>query len=126
MFLKEEEAEITFANDDSDVPVELDLKYEENYWHKDDDEPTGYTYKGKKKIFVKAVENIRTIMKKGVQKRMENLQFRILDCRKASELDVEISKGKERGIAVLKIFGPNSRKECTLMINKSRKHEAKL
>ena len=56
---------------------------------------------------------------------MEHLEFRILDCRKGSEVDVEISKGTERGIAVLKMFGPNSRKECTLMINKSRKHEAK-
>ena len=83
IFLEDEDAEVTFANDDCDVSEEVDVQYEENFWHKDEDEPTGY--KGKKKIFVKAVENIRTTMKIGVQKQIENLQFRILDCRKGSE-----------------------------------------
>ena len=60
-------------------------------------------------------------------KQMYKMQFRVLDSRKGQhgiEVDIEISKDKERGIAVLKIFGPNSKKECTLMITKSKKYEA--
>ena len=41
------------------------------------------------------------------------------------EYEVEISKDKERGVAILKIFGPSAKKGCTLMINKSKKFEVK-
>ena len=60
---------------------------------------------------------------------MDNLAFCILDnCQKDSgpELDIEITKNKESGVAVLKFYGPNSKTgECTLMINKSKKHNVK-
>ena len=56
--------------------------------------------------------------------KLRNLRnLRNLDSRKGqngAELDVEMLDKKDRGQAVLKIFGPNSRKECTLMINKSK------
>ena len=114
-FLVNEEAEATFAHD-------------EKCWNKEDDEPVGYTYKGKKNVFVKAVENITITLKKGVQKQMKKLQFKILNARKSkngTDMDVELTRDTDRGIAVLKVFGPNTRKECTLMIDKAKKHEAK-
>ena len=41
------------------------------------------------------------------------------------EYEVEISKEKDKGVAVLKLFGPNGKKEHTIMINQSRKHDVK-
>ena len=128
IFIENDEAEVTFADDESDIPKEIELQYDENFWRKEDDEPTGYTYKGKKKVFVKAVENIKITLKKGVSKQIGKLDFKVLDCRKSKnglEIDIELSKDIETCIAILKVFGPNTRKETTLMINKSRKHEAK-
>ena len=126
IFLENEETEVTFAHGESDIQEDVDLQYEENWWNKEDDEPSGFTYKGKKKVFVKAVENVKLTMKKGIQKQISKINFKILDCRtvkNGSEIDIELIKNKERGIAILKIFGPNKQKECTLMISKSKKHD---
>ena len=120
-----DEAEATFVDDDTRDVID-DMVYNENSWPKED--PSGFSFKGKKKLFAKAVENIKLLMKKGNQKIVESIAFKVLDCRKmnhGNEYDVEVSKEKERGIAVLKIFGPNGKKEHTIMINKSKKHDVK-
>ena len=131
VFIRDDEAEITFVEDEEDdlqdVQEEVETYYEENFWPKDDKESCGFTFKGKKKIFNKAVENLVICFKnKGKLKEMAKLTFKTMDNRKTkngSEIDVEITKNKERGIAVLKIFGP--KKESTIMINKSKKHDVK-
>ena len=54
--------------------------------------------------------------------------MRVMDSRNIPhgvEIDVELNKDKDRGISVLKIFGPNARKECTIVTNKCKKHEVK-
>ena len=51
ILVRDEDAEVTFAHDDSDIQEEVESQYEENFWRKDDEYPTGYTFKGKKKIF---------------------------------------------------------------------------
>ena len=120
-----DEAEATFVDDDTCDVID-DMVYNENSWPKED--PSGFSFKGKKKLFAKAVENIKLLMKKGNQKIVESIAFKVLDCRKmnhGNEYDVEVSKDTERGIAVLKIFGPNGKKEHTIMINKSKKHDVK-
>ena len=131
-FYEKEEAETTFASDDSDIQEEERREYDEHFWCKDKDVPVGYTFKSKKQDFVKACDNIKSTFKKdqkGAQKHMENLAFRILDSRNKEngpEMDIEISKNKERGNAVLKFYGPNSKSgECTLMITKSKRHDVK-
>ena len=101
------------------------MEYEEQIWPADDD-PTGFSFKGKKKIFIKAVESLKLLMTKGNQKDLGKVSFKVLDSRKSAhgtEIDIEIQKDNKRGIAVLKIFGPNKRKDCTLTINKSRKYD---
>ena len=48
-------------------------------------------------------------------------KIKIFDGRKwqnDAEIDIEMVDRKDKCQAVLKIFGPHSRKECTLMINK--------
>ena len=41
------------------------------------------------------------------------------------EYEVEIIKGKDRGNALLKIFGPNNKKDCTIQISKVKKNDVK-
>ena len=108
-----EEAEDTFAHDDSDIDEEQIKQYDEHFWCKDKDKPVGFTFKSKNLAFVKASENIKTNfqkIQKGSLMEMDNLAFRNLDSRNKEngpEMDIEIVKGKDRGNAVLKFYGPN-------------------
>ena len=53
-----DEAEDTFADDDA-CQVNDALVYEEHSWPKNDPSPTGFSFKGKKRPFIKVVvENI--------------------------------------------------------------------
>ena len=54
----------------------------------------------------------------------KKVNFKVLDSRKnpnGIEYDIEVNKEKERGLAVLKIFGPNKTNVATVMINKAKK-----
>ena len=94
--------------------------------------PVGFTFKSKKQDFIRASDNIKLNFQnsaKGSLKHMDNLAFRVMDCRKRDsgpEMDIELIKDKDRGVAVLKFYGPNSKTgECTIMINKSKRHDVK-
>ena len=119
------DVEESFEGDD-DKNTDLSRLYDEHSWP--EDVPTGYSYKGKKKPFVKAVEGLKILMKKGNQKIIDDVTFKVLDSRKKSnayEYDVEVSKDKERGVATMKIFGPKEKKGCTILLNKSKKYDIK-
>ena len=70
-------------------------------------------------------------MMKGNQKSIKNVTFKVLDVRKKGkksdevEIDVEVKKDNERGVAALKIFGPSKKKGCTIMMTKLKKYDAK-
>ena len=95
-----EEAEDTFVNDDDDSPdISEELRYEENRWPKEN--PTGYSFKGKKRPFVKIVENMKLLMKKGNEKIIGNVNFKVLDSQKVPhgvEHEVELTKNKEKAL----------------------------
>ena len=93
-----------------------------------DEEPTSVRFKGKNRTFIKAVESLKVLLKKGDCKSLGNVSFRVLDSRKMPhgvEYDVETAKDKERGASILKIYGPNPKKGCTAMISKSKEHDVK-
>ena len=121
-----EEAEDTFVDDDS-TDISDELIYDENRWPKEN--PTGYSFKGKKRLFLKVVENFKVLMaRRGGEKILGNVSFTVLDSRKVphgTEYEVEMTKNKERGVAILKIFGPNPKKGATLMTNKSKRYDIK-
>ena len=123
-----EKIDSTFPNDDSDVNDDQDSQYSENFWPKDE-EPHGFSYKSKKKAFGKALDNLKLMLKKGTRKDLNKIQITVLDCRKekskTSEVDIEIVKSNERGIATLKFYGPNAKKVRTILISKSKNHDAK-
>ena len=128
----EEEEDNDFVNDNSDIQEKEIKQYDEHFWCKSKDVPVGFTFKSKKQDFIRASDNIKLNFQnsaKGSLKQMDNVAFRIMDCRKRDsgpEMDIELIKNKDRGVAVLKFYGPNSKTgECTIMINKSKRHDVK-
>ena len=120
--------EMDVNKDVNDVQGDLEhrVEYDQHSWPFID--PTGFSFKGQKPSFQKAVESLKDILQRGTKKVVNDITFTVLDARQKGrgiEFEVEIIKGKERGMAGLKIFGPNARKECTVMINKVKKQDVK-
>ena len=126
------------SDTDIDIQEEPVKQYDEHYWCKEREIPVGFTFKSKRQVFIKACENIKSnfnknsIFSKETSKESENLTFHVLDRRNKEngpemDIDVDVSKKiKERGVAVLKCYGPNSKTgEYTLMVTKSKRHNAK-
>ena len=122
-----EEVEETFVDDDDDSS---DVKNEKLYaqFCFPEEEPTSIRFKGKKRSFIKSVESLKVLLKKGDGKSLSNVSFRVLDSRKMPhgvEYDIKTLKEKDRGVSILKIYGPTPKKGCTVMITKSKEHDAK-
>lgn len=104
---------------------DLNDEFEENKWGKEDGGTfiiDGYTFKGKQ-AFKKAKEGLAKFLKKGLQSEVGGLKFKVLDTRikgVGQEIDVEISEKSKRGVAVLKLYGPNKTKGYVVMVNKSK------
>ena len=100
--------------------------YDEHKWPSED--PSVITFKGKKKGFVKAVDGIKRIMKKGTEKVMENIQFKVVDSSKiphGNEYEIQVVKDKEKGLAKIKIYGPNNKKGSSIVVNKAKNQDLK-
>ena len=62
-------------------------------------------------------------MKKGVENEINDSKFKPLDVRKKGaglEIEVEIVENGNRGIAVLKLYGPNLKNESVVTVTKSK------
>ena len=67
-------------------------------------------------------------MKKGNEKAISNVNFKDLDSKKVPhgmEHKIKVTNNNESGIAIFKIFGPTTKKGCTLMTNKAKKSDTK-
>ena len=92
------------------------------------EEPTSVRFKGKNQIFVNSVKTLKDLLKRGEGSCVNNVSFKVLDTRKMPhgiEYDIQSSKNKDKGVSVLKVYGPNQKKGCTVMICKSREYEIK-
>ena len=113
--------ELKNANHDSDFALE----YKEKVWGKDDRGEfitDGYTFKGKRS-FGKAIVGLKATLKKGVKHEIGKIKFKALDARingAGFEIDVEVMENGNRGVAILKLFGPNVRKQNVVSITKSK------
>ena len=75
-----------------------------------------------------AMNKIKTNLKKGVEKRINGIVFKILDAKVhggATQITAEMTDSDGRGIAIADLWGPNKRKECTIMVKKSREYDEK-
>ena len=100
--------------------------YKENFWPAEADTPKGYTFKGKHKLLTYAVGKSKTLLKKGIEKEINNIKFKVLDNRViggATQVTVEMTDKEGRGNGIIDFWGPNKRKECTVLIKKSKEHD---
>ena len=88
----------------------------------------GFKFKGKQP-FRKAKE----LLVKGAQSEIDGVKFKVLDARNKGielEIDIEILENAKhgvdiRGLAVVKFYGPNKRKENVVTITKSKESDIK-
>ena len=68
-------------------------------------------------------------MEKGATSEVNGIEYKVLDSRikgAGQEIDIEMSDKGNRGIAVLKLYGPSSKKkESVVMVNKSKGSDSK-
>ena len=86
----------------------------------------GYTFKGKRP-FKQTFLEVKDIMKKGVENVVGDLKFKALDVRikgAATEIEVEIFQNGNRGVANLKLYGPNIKKDNVVMVTKNKASDA--
>jgi hypothetical protein len=68
------------------------------------------------------------MMKKGFSGKVNDTCFKVLDNRKngaETNIEIEVTDNENRGIAVLKLYGPNKRKGNVVMVTKSKQSDAK-
>ena len=109
-------------NDDN---PEFTSEYTEKVWGKDDHGEfvtDGYTFKGKRS-FNKVIVGLNAVLKKGNEQENGKIKFKALDARKNGagfEIDVEVVENGNRGLAVVKLFGPNTRKQNVVTVTKRK------
>ena len=99
----------------SETDKDVSSLYKFKKWGKDIDGEfiiDGYSYKGKR-AFLKPLEGFKKMMKKGFIGDVNDVKIKVLDSRKiGAELAIEIEceENNKRGIAVLKLYGPSTKK----------------
>ena len=102
----------------------------EKIWTKDDGTIDGYSFRGKR-LFAKALSGLCERMDtKGISNEMNSVKYKPLDSKIEGAglvIDVEITHKNQRGIAILKIYGPKEdiKKDNTVTITKSKNSESK-
>ena len=92
----------------------------------------GYKFRGRQQ-FRRAREGLEKLLVKGYKGEVNGLKFEVLDARNKGieiELDVQVSKNTKkgvdsRGVAVLKLYGPNKRKENSVLVTKNKESDIK-
>ena len=87
----------------------------------------GYSYKGRRS-FLKALEGFKAMMVKGFVGDINGVKVEVLDSRiVGAELAIEIActQNNNRGIAVLKLYGPSTKKQNVVMATKSKGSDQK-
>ena len=82
----------------------------------------GYSYKGRKPL-LKALKGFKDMTIKGFIGDINGVQIKVLDSRIIGAelaIDIECTENKSRGIAVLKLYGPSTKKQNVIMATKSK------
>ena len=122
----------TDSDTDSD-DISLDdnpSEYREETWGKNIDGEyviDGYKFKGRQP-FRKAKEELEQMITRNSHYKIGNFIIKVLDARNKGiemEADIEIkaTEKENKGIAVLKLYGPNKRKENTVTITKYKQSD---
>ena len=107
--------------------------YTEKVWFKNDGSNsiiTGYTLRGRQKL-KSSVEGFKETLKKGFSSSIDGIDYRILDTRKcgvAYEIEVQMKDKNEKGIAMVKLYGPydqKDKKDNVVMVQKRKQNDEK-
>ena len=69
----------------------------------------GYVFRGKR-TFEKVVEGLKETLIKNYKNHINGTEMRVLDSRKKGieiEKEIQVIDGNEKGVAILKLYGPN-------------------
>ena len=127
--VKEEDTEMlndSISSEFDTIKDKTQKTYRESFWPAKPDTPKGFTYKGKSKLMSHIMEKIKSVLKKGTTKEIGDIKIDVLDAKPlggALQVTVAMTNKKERGIALVDFWGPNKRKECTIMIKKSKDYD---
>ena len=126
--IEEMDGDIIEMDDDK---TDVTSQYKEKNWGKDENGQKvvdGYSFRGKQS-FQKVVEGFKNIMKRGVENDFNGTKFKALDIRKQGnglEIDIQITEKNDRGKAVMKLYGPSSKKkENVVMVTKYKESDSK-
>ena len=92
------------------------LYYSEQKWYKTngkEETVTGYSLRGGQMLKY-AVIGIKETLQKGVDKTLKETYVRVLDTRKngvALDIEVEVKLKSDRGIALIKLYGPYNQQD---------------
>ena len=106
-----EQAEESFLDDDEDDPAIAQNLY--SYYCFPEEEPTSVRFKGKKALFVKSVETLKDVLKKGEGSNVNNVSFNVMDVRTIAhgiEYDIESCKNKMKEFLFLRYMDQRIRK----------------
>ena len=98
------------------VEVTTPEGYKEKKWGKKEEGEyvvDGYTLKGKN-ILKKAKEDLCEFLKKGLESEVNGTKFKVLDRQEKGsglEIDVRVVEKSEIGIGILKLYGPNKKRQ---------------
>ena len=96
--------------------------FKETKWENGENSTDGYVLRGKR-AFDKVLEGLKGSMIKGYHRNINGLEFKVLDSRvKGVELEIEIEMidNKKKGVAMLKLYGPNKKKESVVTVSRSK------
>ena len=94
----------------------------ERTWENGENITDGYVFRGKRP-FDKVLEGLKEHMVKGYRRHVNKIELKVLDSRKKGvelEIEVEIVDGNKKGIAILKLYGPNKKKENVVSVTRCK------
>ena len=112
---------------DSEISSLFKEKIWENGQVEGEDIVDGYVFRGKR-TFEKVVESFKETMVKNYQHSINGIEIKVLDSRKKGieiEKDIEIVDGNEKGVVMLKLYGPNKKKESVVTVSRSKGQDPK-
>ena len=119
----DDDLEEDLENDQDDKPTNI---YKESFWPSKPEKPKGFTFKGKHNLMTFAVNKAKTLLKRKSNLKFGSTKFNINDNRivgGATQVVIEIEDKEGRGNANVDFWGPNKRKECTVLVKKSKEHD---
>ena len=114
----------------SDVMADVMAAFKEKKWGKEEEGEyftDGYSFRGKT-VFQKALEGFKNMKKKGFIENIMGVKIHVLDTRKNGvclDVEIECTEGDSRGNAMLKLYGPNKRKQNVITVSKCKGSDVK-